>query len=227
MKPYYRKGGITIYHADCRDVLPHVDADLIVTDPPYGGRFSFDYQLRFSPSPGSKRWWSNRDRKLSVRHSGILGDGVPFDPSHLLSFPCKARVLWGANWYANRLPDSGGWWVWDKRGGERDVSAARWPMSEGELAWTDVGKGIRFFRHTWFGLIRDSERGSFLHPAQKPVALMRWCIETAKTKGTILDPYMGSGPTLEAAVQLGRRAIGVEAKEQYCEEAANRLRRAA
>lgn len=62
-------------------------------------------------------------------------------------------------------------------------------MSEAELAWTDIGKGVRVFRHTWFGLIRDSERGMHFHPTQKPVALMRWCIEMSKTICGVLDPW--------------------------------------
>lgn len=224
MSPYYQHAGITVYHGDCREILPHVGrADLLLCDPPYGSGLAVDYADRFSPQPGSARWWNSSDRKLNVRHIPIEGNDKPFDPAHLIAFPAKARVLWGANWYANRLPDSGGWWMWDKRNGSRDVSDADWPMGEGELAWSDVGKGVRIFRHTWFGLIRDSERGEHFHPTQKPAALMAWCIEKSKTDGLIVDPYCGSGPTLIAAKNLGRKAIGIEIEERYCEIAAKRL----
>lgn len=224
MKPYYEHRGITIYHGDCREILPSLPpVGLLLCDPPYGIGLAVDYADRFSPQPGSARWWSSSDRKLNVRHKPIVGDDEPFDPAHLISFPAQRRVLWGANWYANRLPDSGGWWMWDKRNGKRDVSDADWPMGEGELAWTDVGKGVRIFRHTWFGLIRDSEHGDHYHPTQKPSALMAWCIEKAKVPGTILDPYAGSGPTLIAAKAMGRKAIGIEIEERYCEIAAKRL----
>lgn len=224
MTPYYEHAGITIYHGDCREILPTLGpCGLLLCDPPYGSGLSVDYADRFSPQPGSDRWWNSSDRKLNVRHTPLHGDSEPFEPAHLIQFPAKARILWGANWYANRLPDSGGWWMWDKRNGKRDVSEADWPMGEGELAWTDVGKGVRIFRHTWFGLIRDSEHGQHLHPTQKPTALMSWCIQRSRTEGLILDPYMGSGPTLEAAKFLGRRAIGVEIEEKYCEIAAKRL----
>ncbi len=224
MKPYYEHAGITIYHGDCREILPNLGpCDLLLCDPPYGSGLSVDYAERFSPQPGSDRWWNTTDRKLSVRHEAIEGDDEPFDPAMLLNFTSKEYVLWGANWYANRLPDSGGWWVWDKRNGQRDVSEADWPMSEGELAWTNIGKGVRIFRHTWFGLIRDSERRKHFHPHQKPTALMKWCIENSKTTGLILDPYTGSGPVLEGAKALGRPAIGIELVEKYCEIAAKRL----
>lgn len=222
--PYYDHAGITIYHGDCREILPHLPkADLLLCDPPYGSGLSVDYAERFSPQPGSNRWWKSSDRKLSVRHKPIVGDDEPFDPAHLLSFPARVHVLWGANWYSSRLPDSGAWWVWDKRNGKRDVSDADWPMSEGELAWTDKGKGVRIFRHTWFGLIRDSEIGRHYHPTQKPVELMRWCIVSANAKGLIVDPYMGSGPVLEAAKLMGLSAVGIEIEEKYCEIAAKRL----
>ena len=84
-------------------------------------------------------------------------------------------------------------------------------MSEAELAWTNLGKGVRIFRHRWFGLIRDSERGEHFHPTQKPVAMMRWIIEKWTRIGDlVLDPYCGSGPTLLACAESGRGGIGIE-----------------
>ena len=98
-------------------------------------------------------------------------------------------------------------------------------MGDGEIAWTDIGKGVRIFRHTWFGMIRDSEPGKHFHPTQKPVELMKWCIQKAKsTEGIIIDPFMGAGATLIAAKQLQRPAIGIELEEKYCQIAADRLR---
>lgn len=223
MKPYYEHAGITIYCGDSREILPTLSpCGILLADPPYGSGLAVDYADRFTPTSDAS-WWNSTDRKLNKRHKPIIGDDEPFDPAMLLAFPAKARVLWGANWYANRLPDSGGWWMWDKRNDRRDVSEAAWPMGEGELAWSDVGKGVRIFRHTWFGLIRDSEHRQHFHPTQKPAALMEWCIKKAKVPGLIIDPYMGSGPTLLAAKNLGRDAIGIELDEEYCEVAAKRL----
>ena len=96
-------------------------------------------------------------------------------------------------------------------------------MSEAELAWTDIGKGVRVFRHTWFGLIRDSERGAFHHPTQKPVELMMWCVEQAKFPETILDPFLGSGTTAVAAKKLGRHFLGFEINPEYCKIAEERI----
>jgi DNA modification methylase len=222
MTPYYQDDWVTIYHGDWRDVLAELPkVDLVLTDPPYGGGLAVDFADRFKAKAG--KWWKNSDRATQQRHIPIYGDDVPFDPCRLLQIESRAKVFWGGNWYAARLPDSGGWWVWDKRGGRRDVSEAKWPMSEAELAWTDIGKGVRIFRHTWFGLIRDSERGEHWHPTQKPVELMKWCIEMAKCEGTVLDPFMGSGTTLRAAKDLGSKAIGIEIEERYCEIAARRM----
>jgi len=221
MKPYYKNDLGVIYHGDCLEIMPQLEpVDLVLTDPPYGGGLAVDYAERFKIKAG--KWWKNTDRSSQKRHRPIHGDDKPFDPQPLLDLNAKEYILWGGNWYANRLPDSGGWFVWDKRGGDRDVAEADWSMGEGELAWANIGKGLRIFRHTWFGLIRDSERGEWHHPTQKPVALMDWCLSFSRTIGTVLDPYMGSGPVVVACMSANRPFIGIEIEEQYCEIAAKR-----
>lgn len=203
MKPYYEDATVRIYHGDCREILPGgIRADLLLTDPPYG----MDYKpLR--GSDGSKRWLE-----------GVVGDGETFDPRHLLTFP--RLVLFGAQWYADRLPASGGWLVWDKtpKGAKEGFYA-----SHAELAWTNTCSSVRKFSLQWGGEARNGE--AHLHPTQKPVALMRWIIEEFTTPtDLILDPYMGSGPVLQAARETGRRAVGIEIEEKFCEEAATRCR---
>jgi len=229
LTPYYEDALCTLYHGDSAAILPTLPpADLLLADPPYGTGMTMDWATKLSSRASG--WWRNTDRTASTRHRAkMVGDGSPFDPLGLVEFDARAKVLWGANWYANRLPASAGWWVWDKRGGRRNVTDVDWSMGEAEMAWTTIGQAIRVFRHTWFGLIRDSERGSHLHPTQKPVALMGWCIEGAKVPrgGLVVDPFCGSGPTLRAAKDLGVRAIGIEIDEAYCEVAANRLRQEA
>jgi DNA modification methylase len=198
--PYYQADGITIYCADCLDVLPHVTADVVITDPPYG--IALDTRARWS-------WLDD--------HIPIAGDGEPFDPSALLSLGLPS-MLWGANHYASRLPDSRGWVACDKATrNDLDLKQA-----EIEFAWTNFLARPRCFRHMWSGAFRASERGTRWHPAQKPVALLLWCMRLAPP-GTILDPFMGSGTTLVAAKQLGRRAIGIELEEKYCAIAVKRL----
>jgi DNA modification methylase len=201
VKPYYEHAGITIYHGDCREVLQHVSADVLVTDPPYG--------IAYKPlrgSNGSKMWGSET----------VAGDDVPFDPEPLLALGLPS-ILWGANHYASRLPDSGGWLVWDKTpSGIREGFI----YSHAELAWTSATARVHKFSLNWQGADRAGEL--FWHPTQKAVTLMEWCLGFVPD-GTVLDPFMGSGTTLVAAKNLGRKAIGIEIEERYCEIAAKRL----
>ena len=137
----------------------------------------------------------------------------PFLPNHLLTF--DSIILWGANHYASRLESARGWLVWDKRGGIPSND-----QSDCELAWTNFLGVARLFHRYWNGGGINEERW---HPTQKPIGLMRWCIELAPPHELVIDPYMGSGTTLRAAKDLGRRAIGIEIEERYCEIAAKRL----
>lgn len=205
MKPYYEHAGITIYHGDCRELLPRLEADVIVSDPPYG--------IRYSPSQNSAKAWG---AKTFVGEVVVAGDDGPFDPTPLLRFP--AVVLFGANHYADKLPPSPAWLVWDKRDGMTSNDFA-----DCELVWTNFTSVARLFRHQWNGALRASERGvTRVHPTQKPIELMQWIIGKCPP-GVVLDPFMGSGTTLVAAKNLGRRAIGIEIEERYCEVAAKRL----
>ena len=208
MTPYYSDDLVTIYHGDCREWMP--EADVIVTDPPYGIGFRNHAQRHTAPSSVRPR-----GRGYGRDWAAIVGDGQSFDPSPLLDRPA---ILWGANHYASRLPDSGGWRVWDKRRGgtvSPDMNG-----SHAELAWTNLDSTVRVFSYLWNGYQRDGEVGDHFHPTQKPIALMRWCIE--QTTGVVLDPFMGSGSTLVGAKNAGRRAIGIEIEERYCEIAATR-----
>ena len=208
MRPYYERGGIQIFLGDCRDVLPTLAAEdigLVLADPPYGMRNNCDY-TRFTMGPNGHGAASSR------RHAPVIGDDQPFDPSPWLSYP--RVILWGWNHFAARLP-VGTTLIWLKRldGGFGSF------LSDGEVAWMKGGHGVYAHRDTsLYGQTRQRR-----HPTEKPIGLMRWCIDKAKSVGTILDPYMGSGPVLMAAQQLGRRAIGIEIEERYCEIAAKRL----
>lgn len=219
MKPYYQDESVTLYHGDCRDVLPSLQWDVVLADPPYGIDWNPDNK-RFTST--SSEWWSTNDRSAVSQMNPIVGDSSQFDPSPFISYPA---ILWGANHYASRLPDSGGWLVWDKRAGLEDVGD-KWPMSEGELAWTNTQGRVSFFRLRWMGLIRPENERHRYHPNQKPEALMAWCLGRLPA-GIVLDPYAGSGTTLVAAKRLGRKAIGIEIEEAHCASAVNRLRQGA
>jgi hypothetical protein len=207
MKPYYDHAGITIYHGDARKLLADMDFALIVTDPPYGISHPTAFAAR------------GRDNLAACQNFvPVHGDSEPFEPEFLQEANVP-MALWGANYYADKLPPTSGWLVWDKeRPADLDQATA-------ELAWTDFVKGVRVFRHLWHGMMRASENeASLVHPTQKPVALMKWVLGLRWTpEGTVCDPFMGSGSTLVAAKDLGRRAIGIEIHEPYCEIAAKRL----
>lgn len=205
MQPYYEENGITIYHADCREVLPSLPkSDLVLTDPPYG----------------LTRWHATG----YFRESRIFAQGVKdWDtqpvPETLADIIAHAKdsIIWGGNYF--NLGPFVAPLVWDKQNGANR-------FADGEIAWTSFAEGtVRIFRHQWWGFLKETERGEVSqHPTQKPVALMKWCISLVKNAETILDPFMGSGTTLRAAKDLGRKAIGIEIEEKYCEVAANRLR---
>lgn len=205
--PYYEQDGMTIYHGDCLEILPHLPkVDLVLTDPPYGINHKCNYRER-----------GRGGIALSRNYADVFGDDKPFDPRPWLDVaPC---ILWGANHYASRLPDSNGWLVWDK---ERPDSI---DQSTCELAWTNIVKGVRRFRWLWHGCMRKGDE-PLQHPTQKPTELFQFCLSTRWTDDArvVLDPFMGSGTALVAAKLEGRRAIGIEIEERYCEIAANRLR---
>lgn len=202
--PYYEDGSVTIYHGDCREVMRFLDFDVIVADPPYG----------ISVVRGGSVGGSNE--KPATAYAAVAGDQGPFDPRFLLT--CRVpTILWGGNHFGSRLPDASRWLVWDKReGGNSDNFA------DAELAWTNLGGPVRLHSQRWRGRYSRNTQGDLprVHPTQKPVSLMAWCI--GFTEGIILDPFMGSGTTLRAAKDLGRKAIGIELEERYCEIAAER-----
>lgn len=204
MEPFYDDGLVQIWRGDSRRLLrrvPFADVGLVLTDPPYGIRTNTDYR-----SSGGEAY------------PPIAGDDRPFEP-HLGLWAPKI-ILFGANNFARALPPGGNWIVWDKR-----ETIPPNCQSDAELAYTNLRGGVRIFRHYWNGAVKRSERGiKRVHPTQKPVALMEWCIERAEPEGIILDPYMGSGSTLVAAKRKGIRAIGMELEKRYCEAAAERLR---
>lgn len=206
MEPYYEARNITIYHGDCRDLaLPEKPA-LVLADPPYGVK------------ERTERKSNGRSNATeSIDWIEIAGDDESFDPRPILRLQAKT-ILWGANYYPEHLPASSSWLVWDKRDGTTPDDNA-----DCELAWTNLGGPLRQYRHLWRGMIKASERlDRRLHPSQKPVALMRWCLLRARLApgALVYDPYMGSGPVAKACKQLGLRYIGVELVESYCETAA-------
>ncbi len=219
MTPFYDHAGITIYHGDCREILPSLGPfDLLLTDPPYGN--ALDTANARRRRGGRIQYDGSISR--SIDHQPVAGNDQPFDPAPLLKL-APAAILWGANHYASRLPDSACWLVWDRKAGKGAGS-----VTDCELAVV-LGhrfKTVRMFSHLWVGHLRASEnacRNRQLHPTQKPVALMSWCLSFFPEARTIIDPYMGSGPVAKACADAGLRYVGIELVEAYCERAVARL----
>jgi len=195
-------GDARLILGDCREVLPTLGkVDAVVTDPPYGIGYVH----------------GGRRGKLA-RGVSIIGDDAPFDPSSFLGF--SRVVLFGANHFADKLPASANWLIWDKRDG-----VCRNDQADCEMAWTNLKGPARLIRHLWSGVLKDSERGEIrVHPTQKPIAVMQWVIEQATdTTHTILDPFMGSGTTGVACAKLGREFIGIEIDASYFAIACRRI----
>jgi site-specific DNA-methyltransferase (adenine-specific) len=195
--------GVELYLGDCRDILPTLTGvDALVSDPPYG----------IAHVKGKGGGGKHNRRNIAP----IVGDEGPFDPAHLLDFPDV--ILWGASHYAQRLPH-GRWYVWDKLGRMESYDS----FSDIEIAWHNKRGAERIFRHMWKGICQDSEKDAKReHPTQKPVVLMEWCIRQVPGK-LVCDPYMGTGTTGVAAVNLGRQFIGIEIDPGYFDVACRRI----
>lgn len=203
-------GEAELWWGDCRDVYAGFPKDAaIVSDVPYGIGFDFTKDRRNRQS--GLRWGIGRDGTVPGRWTAsVHGDDTPFDPLPWLPF--AQVILWGANHYASRLPDSAAWLIWDKRDGATSDN-----HSDCELAWTNLPGPARIHRQLWRGIVRagidNVVHGPKLHPAQKPLELMCWCV--AKTTGIVIDPFAGSFTTAVAALQCGRKVIACEIDRRY------------
>lgn len=196
--PYYEQDGITLYNADCKDVLPFLPkVDLVLTDPPYG-------VLSKTGSAATRRSGSNPD-------NGRIGwDLAPDD--ELMQAVLNAgeyQAIWGGCHLP--LPPTFGYLVWDKQ-----IDGLN--FGEVEFCWTNAQFAPRVHRERAVNI-----DGGKLHPTQKPLQLMFWCLSFFKGVETVLDPFCGSGTTLVAAKKLGLKAVGIEREEKYCKIAVERL----
>jgi site-specific DNA-methyltransferase (adenine-specific) len=205
-------GNAILYNADCRDVLPHLGkVDAVVTDPPYGIGLNTNNQ-RFSGG-GAASVAKRGSRVGSAGGAAIVGDAEPFDPAFLLDLPGD-KIVWGWNNYPDRLP-RGACLIWLKRNDDAFGSF----LSDAELAWMSKGHGVYCKRD----LSNASIANERVHPTQKPVSLMAWCLSFIPKARTILDPFMGSGSTGVAAVKEGKAFIGCEIDPAYFGAACKRI----
>ncbi len=205
LKPYYGPhAGITIYHGDCREILPQLPRfDLVLTDPPYG--INRDGMRESTSSHGGRKAYDFLGWDSAV---------PPREVFDMLFSAADHQIIWGANYFPMYLPPRMGWLFWDK--GQRICG------SDGELAFTSFDTALRVFTLNRVELMLDGA----VHPTQKPWKLMSRCIAHADRHdaiAAIVDPFMGSGTTLRAAKDAGRNCVGIEIEEKYCAIAAKRL----
>jgi site-specific DNA-methyltransferase (adenine-specific)/modification methylase len=202
-------GNATLYLGDCRDILPTLPkVDAVITDPPYG--IGAD-----KGASGGGTDASGRYARRPKQYEGEWDSARPQDFVELIG-AAQISIIWGGNYFADILPRGGRWLFWDKLN-------AMPSYSDGEIAWTNLsGVSVKKFTQCNNGLasLRDGER---VHPTQKPVSLMRWCLSFVPDAKDILDAYMGSGTTGVAAVQMGRKFIGIEREPKYFDIACRRI----
>ena len=207
-----RIGDCRLILGDCLKVMPTLGrVDAVVTDPPYGINLNPD-NSRFSGGTAG----SMAKRGNGVGSAGgkrIANDAEPFDPSPIIGAG-KQHIIWGWNNYPDKLP-AGACLVWIKRNDEAFGSF----LSDAELAWMSKGHGVYCRRD----LSNNGIALERVHPTQKPVALMEWCLGFLPNAKTILDPFMGSGTTLVACAKMGRKGIGIELDPEYFDTACRRV----
>jgi len=206
MEPFYDKDGIQIYCGDCREILPTLESvDLVLTDPPYGiglkehGRHGYNWEIAGDSDSSVGQYVCDWAERFGL-------------PTICFSSPMK--------------PFTGKWrqfLVWNKSGavgGGGDIATC-WKFSHEtiQVARTPKLQGSRDESVLYFPIGQDS---FVYHPVEKPLRLIKYLLAKVESE-TILDPFMGSGTTLVAAKLLGRKAIGIEIEEKYCEIAVKRL----
>lgn len=194
-------GNAELWLGDCRDILPTLPkVDAVITDPPYG--INKDGQKETTGGHGGRKEYE------FLGWDSVRPDAEVF---RLILAAAEKHVIWGGNYFADLLPATGKWFVWDK--------GQRIDQSDGELAWTHDSGALRICTMNRVELMTDGAE----HPTQKPVRLMEWCIDQIKAKGAVLDPFMGSGSTGVACMRLQLPFIGIEREPKYFDIACRRI----
>jgi site-specific DNA-methyltransferase (adenine-specific)/modification methylase len=198
---------------DCQNILPTLQpVDLVCTDPPYGIKADATMHKQ-----GGTQYGKAAAPKKHYEATNWDAEPVTAELMQLVRSSGRWQIVFGGNYYD--CPAATCWLVWDKVNGENN-------FADCELAWTNLPKAVRLIRYMWNGMLREkgAQRGD--HPTQKPLEVMKWCIGQAPHNETVLDPFMGSGTTGVAAIQMGKSFIGIEREERYFEAACRRIREA-
>lgn len=208
-----RIGGQRLILGDCLKVMPLLGRfDAVVTDPPYG--------IKMDRGVGTGGFSGFGDGARRARHvkryaGGWDGDRPPEDAFTLITDSADVHIIWGGQFFADLLPPQGKWLFWDK-------CQTMPSFGDGELAWSSLpGEAVKQFTYNGSGL--HAKEKSRVHPTQKPVALMEWCLGFLPDAVTILDPFMGSGTTLVACQRMGRQGTGIELDPDYFAIACKRV----
>lgn len=199
---------MTLILADCLPELRKMKSkcvDLVLTDPPYG--------IGYGTSRGTNsilRFFNPKSWDRSIPSATLFQEMLRVAPR---------QIIWGGNYFAHLLPPSNAWLVWYKNEGLPSLQ-----YSDCELAWSSCGTKSKVFNCRHRGFVKDSKETLVAHPTQKPLEVMKWCVEQFSKPGdTILDPFMGSGTTGVACVLLGRKFIGIERDPDYVRIATRRI----
>lgn len=196
-------GNATLYLGDCRDILPTLPkVDAVITDPPYG--------INENSAKVASRGQLAKPKDYG--HFDWDKEPAPAEIIDAVRELSKFQAIFGGNYF--HLPPTSCWLVWDKLN--------TGDFADCELAWTNWPKAVRRFQWRWNGMIRQGNEERF-HPTQKPLEVMKWVIQLCPSAKTILDPFMGSGTTGVAAVQMGRSFIGIEREPKYFDIACRRI----
>jgi 16S rRNA G966 N2-methylase RsmD len=181
-------------------------ADMVFTDPPYGVSVVKDGKVGADFGVAKKG-----------RYAEVIGDDTTQTAHDAIaicqSFKVPVQVYWGGNYYADRLPPTSCWLIWDKRGDSGIVNT----FADCELAWTNMTGPARIHKQLWNGMIREGEKDKRVHPTQKPVALAEWAVGQYLKGSTVLDLFLGSGSTLIACEKLRKACYGMEMSPAYCD----------
>lgn len=193
--------GDSTNEADVSKLMDGQKADMVFTDPPYGIDVGNQCQGKGGGVAKKNNYGINNWDKE-----------IPYKAIELARTLSDSVILWGANYYADKLPPSSCWIIWDKDNGETDFADA-------ELAWTSFNKSVRLFKWKWMGMIQQDMKNKEerVHPTQKPVALAEWCLDKfGKSGDNVVDLFGGSGSTLVACEKTKRKCFMMELDEHYC-----------
>ena len=242
---YYEHAGITIYHGDCRDILPGLRADAVVTSPPYntlgaldgtmsglwaqshgGAGFRRAVSANGYPDDVPEDEYQATQNAIGAMLAAACSDSASLFYNHQLRWRdgrCSHPVQWfqpdGWNLRQEIIWNRGGGMMFNARMFARFDERILW-FTRQSWKWNQTSVGLG----TIWNIAREQQQQGKKHPVAYPLQIPLRCIAAATDpEDVVLDPFMGSGTTLRAAKDLGRRAIGIEIEERYCEIAARRL----